>query len=150
MRAPPPPSSSTYTSRPGVAPMEDEVVDPTCRTPAPAPAPGLRKKAIGVRPWLLIDASGQARWWKQGSTLSCVRTGLPAAICASSRPSPLLPLHRPRRERAIVINLEHIKAIITAQEVLLLNSKDPSVIPFIDELQRRFSPSPPSHQKPGL
>jgi magnesium transporter len=42
------------------------------------------------------------------------------------------------RERAIVINLEHIKAIITAQEVLLLNSRDPSVTPFVEELQRRL------------
>ncbi|KAL2928599.1 Magnesium transporter MRS2-3 [Bienertia sinuspersici] len=32
----------------------------------------------------------------------------------------------------------HIKAIITAQEVLLLNSKDPSVTPFVEELQRRL------------
>lgn len=41
------------------------------------------------------------------------------------------------RERAIVINLEHVKAIITAQEVFLLNSKDPSVRPFVEHLQRR-------------
>lgn len=37
-----------------------------------------------------------------------------------------------------MINLEHIKAIITAQEVFLLNSKDPSVSPFVEELQRRL------------
>ncbi|KAF9608846.1 hypothetical protein IFM89_011884 [Coptis chinensis] len=42
------------------------------------------------------------------------------------------------REKAIVINLEHIKAIITAHEVLLLNSKDPSVTLFGDELQCRL------------
>jgi magnesium transporter len=34
--------------------------------------------------------------------------------------------------------LEHIKAIITAQEVLLLNSRDPSVTPFVEELQGRL------------
>ncbi|KAK8486532.1 hypothetical protein V6N13_094551 [Hibiscus sabdariffa] len=42
------------------------------------------------------------------------------------------------RERAIVINLEHIKTIITTQEVLLLNFKDPSVTPFVNELQRKI------------
>ncbi|KAG5069208.1 hypothetical protein JHK85_001585 [Glycine max] len=42
------------------------------------------------------------------------------------------------RERAIVINLEHIKAIITAQEFLLLNSHDPSVTPSLHELQARI------------
>jgi magnesium transporter len=34
--------------------------------------------------------------------------------------------------------LEHIKAIITANEVLLLNSRDPSVTPFVQELQARI------------
>ncbi|KAK7855237.1 magnesium transporter mrs2-3 [Quercus suber] len=33
---------------------------------------------------------------------------------------------------------KHIKAIITAQEVLLLNSHDPSVTPFVEEFQRRI------------
>lgn len=42
------------------------------------------------------------------------------------------------REHAIVVNLEHIKAIITAQEVLLLNSKDDLVAPFVQDLQRRL------------
>lgn len=43
------------------------------------------------------------------------------------------------RDRAIVINLEHIKAIITAHEVFLLNSKDPSVVPLVEYLQCRVS-----------
>ena len=42
------------------------------------------------------------------------------------------------REHAIVVNLEHIKAIITAHEVLLLNSKDELVAPFVADLQRRL------------
>lgn len=113
--------------------MEDEVVDPNCR------APGLRKKAIGVRPWLLIDASGQAQVVEAGKHSIMRRTGLPARDLRILDPLLSYPSTVLGRERAIVINLEHIKAIITAQEVLLLNSKDPSVIPFIDELQLRFS-----------
>lgn len=42
------------------------------------------------------------------------------------------------REHAIVVNLEHIKAIITAQEVLLLNSKEDLVASFVQDLQRRL------------
>ncbi|MCI11179.1 magnesium transporter MRS2-3-like, partial [Trifolium medium] len=42
------------------------------------------------------------------------------------------------RDKAMVLNLEQIKAIITAHEVLLLNSRDPSVIPFVDELHARI------------
>ncbi|KAL4351713.1 hypothetical protein GQ457_06G028650 [Hibiscus cannabinus] len=42
------------------------------------------------------------------------------------------------QERAIVINLEHIKTIIMAQEVLMLNFKDPSITSFVNELQRKI------------
>eukprot|EP00850_Spirogloea_muscicola_P010477 SM000062S19863 [mRNA] locus=s62:17144:17416:- [translate_table: standard] len=45
------------------------------------------------------------------------------------------------REKAIVVNLEHIKCIITAQEVLLLNWQLPAVAALVDELRRRL----PSH-----
>lgn len=65
------------------------------------------------------------------------RTRLPARDLRILDPLLSYPSTVLGRERAIVINLEHIKAIITAQEVLLLNSQDPSVTPFVDELQRR-------------
>uniref|UniRef100_J3LSQ0 Magnesium transporter n=2 Tax=Oryza brachyantha TaxID=4533 RepID=J3LSQ0_ORYBR len=45
------------------------------------------------------------------------------------------------RERAIVLNLEHIKAIITAEEVLLRDPLDDNVIPVVEELRRRLAPS---------
>ncbi|MBA0733359.1 hypothetical protein Gogos_017383 [Gossypium gossypioides] len=66
------------------------------------------------------------------------RTGLPARDLRILDPLLSYPSTILGRERAIVINLEHIKAIITAQEVLLLNSKDPSVTPFVDEIQSRI------------
>ncbi|KAE8732320.1 Magnesium transporter MRS2-3 [Hibiscus syriacus] len=66
------------------------------------------------------------------------RTGLPARDLRILDPLLSYPSTILGRERAIVINLENIKAIITAQEVLLLNSKDPSVTPFVDEIQSRI------------
>ncbi|KAI4341768.1 hypothetical protein MLD38_026452 [Melastoma candidum] len=42
------------------------------------------------------------------------------------------------REMVIVVNLEHIKAIITADEVLLRDPEEPLVIPIIEELRRRL------------
>jgi hypothetical protein len=42
------------------------------------------------------------------------------------------------REKAMVINLEFIRAIVTADEVLLLEPLAQEVIPFIDKLRRHF------------
>ncbi|KAL0390949.1 UNVERIFIED_CONTAM: Magnesium transporter MRS2-I [Sesamum calycinum] len=42
------------------------------------------------------------------------------------------------REKAIVLNLEHIKAIITIDEVLLRDPLDDNVLPIVEELQRRL------------
>lgn len=42
------------------------------------------------------------------------------------------------REHAIVVNLEHIKTIITAQEVFLLDYQNPMVAPFVHDLKCRL------------
>ena len=106
----------------------------------PGLVPGLigghRKKGTGVRVWLVIDSQGQAQVVEAGKHSIMRRTGLPARDLRILDPLLSYPSTVLGRERAIVINLEHIKAIITAQEVLLLNSKDPSVTPFVEELQR--------------
>ncbi|XP_019444477.1 PREDICTED: magnesium transporter MRS2-I-like isoform X1 [Lupinus angustifolius] len=42
------------------------------------------------------------------------------------------------RDKAIILNLEHIKAIITAKEVFLRDPKDDDVVPIVEELRRRL------------
>ncbi|KAF9620089.1 hypothetical protein IFM89_010739 [Coptis chinensis] len=127
MRAPRPSPKLGVTS-----PVEEES-DPVRTTPS-----GIRKKGAGVREWLLLDSAGQAQVVEVGKHSIMHRTGLPGRDLRILDPILSYPSTVLGREKAIVINLEHIKAIITAHEVLLLNSRDPSVTPFGDELQRRL------------
>ncbi|XP_006422787.2 LOW QUALITY PROTEIN: magnesium transporter MRS2-3 [Citrus clementina] len=99
---------------------------------------GVRKKVAGVRPWLVLDSTGQTQVVEAGKHAIMRRTGLPARDLRILDPMLSYPSTILGRESAIVINLEQIKAIITAQEVLLLNSRDPSVAPFVEELKRRI------------
>ncbi|BAT82905.1 hypothetical protein LR48_Vigan07g273200 [Vigna angularis] len=101
-------------------------------------ATGIRKKGSGIRQWLLLDGKGETEVVEAGKHAIMKRTGLPARDLRILDPLLSYPSTLLGRERAIVINLEHIKAIITAQEVLLLNSRDPSVTPFVHELQARI------------
>ncbi|KAJ0963347.1 hypothetical protein J5N97_028469 [Dioscorea zingiberensis] len=103
------------------------------------PPAGSRKKAgFAVRTWMAIDSTGQAQVLEAGKHAIMKRTGLPPRDLRILDPLLSYPSTVLGRERAIVINLEHIKAIITAHEVLLLNAKDPAVEPFVHELQRRL------------
>eukprot|EP00249_Psilotum_nudum_P011944 c23481_g1_i1 orf=444-1946(-) len=99
---------------------------------------GIRKKGLGARVWLLIDPNGDAQMVEAGKHAIMRRTGLPGRDLRILDPMLSYPSTILGRERAIVVSLEHIKAIITAHEVLLVNPKDPAVAPFVEDLQRRL------------
>nr|GEV37455.1 magnesium transporter MRS2-3-like [Tanacetum cinerariifolium] len=104
----------------------------------PPPPPNRKKSTTGVKPWLVLTSTGQSETIEAGKHAIMRRTGLPARDLRILDPILSYPSTVLGRERAIVINLEHVKAIITAQELLLLNSRDPSVVPFLNELKRRI------------
>lgn len=97
-----------------------------------------RRKVAGMREWLIIDGGGQTAVVEAGKYATMRRTGLPARDLRVLDPMLSYPWTIMGRDRSIVVNLEHVKAIITAHEVLLLNFKDPFVGGFVEEFQRRI------------
>ncbi|KAI4369672.1 hypothetical protein MLD38_018089 [Melastoma candidum] len=101
----------------------------------------LKKKGASSRSWILVDSSGQ------GTVLDVDKYAIMHRVQIHARDlrilDPLLsyPSTILGRERAIVLNLEHIKAIITADEVLLRDPLDDNVVPVVEELQRRLPPT---------
>lgn len=134
MRGTRPPTKSGFST------LEDETETPVRPPPlGPAGVGANRKKAvIGVRTWLILDSTGHAQSVEVGKHSIMRKTGLPARDLRILDPLLSYPSTVLGREKAIVINLEHIKAIITAHEVLLLNPKDPAVMPFVEEIQHRL------------
>lgn len=109
-------------------------------TPPAHPAAG-RRKGTASRAWLVVSDSGGSYLEEVGKYSIMRRTGLPTRDLRVLDPLLSYPSTILGRERAIVINLEHIKAIITATEVLIPNSKDPMVVPFVQDLESRVSSS---------
>ncbi|KAF5784978.1 putative Mg2+ transporter protein, CorA-like/Zinc transport protein ZntB [Helianthus annuus] len=103
------------------------------------PASLIKKTAVS-RSWVSVDSSGQS------TVLDLDKYGIMKRVSIHARDLRLLDplLSYPSailgREKAIVLNLEHIKAIITTEEVLLRDPMDDNVIPIVEELQRRLPP----------
>ncbi|KAI4345737.1 hypothetical protein L6164_012835 [Bauhinia variegata] len=99
---------------------------------------GAKKKTQSSRSWIILNATGE------GTILDADKYAIMHRVDIHARDlrilDPLLsyPSTILGREKAIVLNLEHIKAIITAEEVLLRHPSDENVIPVVQELQRRL------------
>ncbi|XP_038975942.1 magnesium transporter MRS2-3-like [Phoenix dactylifera] len=98
-----------------------------------------RRKGTPNRPWLVVSDSGKERFEEVGKHSIMRRTGIPARDLRLLGPLLSYPSTILGRERAIVLNLEHVKAIITATEVFIPNSNDPTVAPFVHDLHSRLS-----------
>lgn len=100
----------------------------------------LTKKTAVSRSWVSVDHNGNS------TVLDLDKYGIMKRVEIHARDlrilDPLLsyPSAILGREKAIVLNLEHIKAIITSEEVLLRDPLDDNVIPIVEELQRRLPP----------
>lgn len=101
---------------------------------------GVKKKGVGSRSWILIDDSGQETVLDVDKYAIMHRVRIHARDLRIIDPLLSYPSAILGRERAIVLNLEHIKAIITSEEVLLRDPLDENVTPVVEELRRRLRP----------
>ncbi|XP_009799375.1 magnesium transporter MRS2-I isoform X2 [Nicotiana tabacum] len=106
----------------------------------PSQVVGLKKKGTGSRSWLLMDASGLETVLDVDKYAIMHRVQIHARDLRIIDPLLSYPSTILGRERAIVLNLEHIKAIITSEEVLLRDPLDENVTPVVEELRRRLKP----------
>ncbi|KAF8400512.1 hypothetical protein HHK36_013810 [Tetracentron sinense] len=100
---------------------------------------GLKKRGQGLRSWIRVDASGNSQIIEVDKFSIMRRCDLPARDLRLLDPLFVYPSTILGREKAIVVNLEQIRCIITADEILLLNSLDSYVLQYVVELQRRLT-----------
>ncbi|KAJ4722589.1 Magnesium transporter MRS2-like protein [Melia azedarach] len=105
-----------------------------------AAAVATKKKARSSRSWILLDSTGNSTLLDVDKYAIMHRVHIHARDLRILDPLLSYPSTILGREKAIVLNLEHIKAIITADEVLLRDPLDENVIPVVAELQRRLPP----------
>lgn len=97
-----------------------------------------KKKVSASRQWMLLDSRGESMVLEVDKYAIMHRVGIHARDLRILDPLLSYPSTILGRERAIVLNLEHIKAVITAEEVFLRNPTDENVIPIVEELCRRL------------
>jgi len=100
---------------------------------------GCRRKGNGmvVKSWMVVSETGESRVEDIDKHSIMQRTGLPTRDLRALDPKLSNPSSILGREKAIVVNLEHIQAIITSNEVLMINSTNPFFLRFLQDLQAR-------------
>ncbi|XP_073128889.1 magnesium transporter MRS2-4-like [Henckelia pumila] len=100
----------------------------------------VKKKARGTRLWMRMDRWGQSELVECDKSAIMKRASIPARdlrilgpIFSRSSCTILA------REKAMIVNLEYIRAIVTAEEVLLLDPLCQEVLPFADQLTRQLA-----------
>ncbi|CAN6999889.1 unnamed protein product [Brassica oleracea var. botrytis] len=102
---------------------------------------GLKKRGQGLKSWIRVDTFANTQVIEVDKFSMMRRCDLPARDLRLLDPLFVYPSTILGRERAIVVNLEQIRCIITADEVLLLNSLDNYVLRYVVELQQRLKAS---------
>ncbi|KAI5003578.1 hypothetical protein ZWY2020_030738 [Hordeum vulgare] len=107
---------------------------------APSPPVSRRKAAAAAsQEWLVVPTDEEQRAGEFGRHRIMEMTGLPARDLRMLDPLLSYPSTILGRDRAIVVNLEHVKAIVTAAEVLVRDPSNLRLRPFLQELHARLA-----------
>lgn len=100
---------------------------------------GGRRKAVAIEimSWMIVSKTGESVVENIDKHSIMRRTGLPARDLRVLDPALSSPSSIVGREKSIIVNLEHIKAIIMSNEVLLIKLSGPFFIGFLQDLQKR-------------
>lgn len=88
---------------------------------------GLKQRGHGSRSWIKIDQDGNSEIVTLDKATIMRHCSLPSRDLRLLDPKFIYPSSILGREMAIVVNLEQIRCIITADEVILMNSLDGTV-----------------------
>ncbi|XP_027362399.1 magnesium transporter MRS2-5 isoform X2 [Abrus precatorius] len=99
---------------------------------------GLKKRGHGSRSWIKIGLDGNSQTLTLDKATIMRHCSLPSRDLRLLDPMFIYPSTILGREKAIVVNLEQIRCIITADEVILMNSLDGSVGQYRSELCNRL------------
>lgn len=102
--------------------------------------PGLKRRGQGhgSRSWIKIDEHGNSKILELDKATVMRHCALPARDLRLLDPKFIYPSTILGREQAIVVNLEQIRCVITADEVILMNSLDGCVLQYESELCKRL------------
>ncbi|XP_010923549.1 magnesium transporter MRS2-I [Elaeis guineensis] len=104
-----------------------------------ASASAAAASSSSARSWILLDFTGEEKVLDVDKYAIMQRVQIHARDLRIIDPLLSYPSSILARERAIVLNLEHIKAIITVEEVLIRDPYNENVIPLVEELRRRLA-----------
>ncbi|ERN15081.1 hypothetical protein AMTR_s00056p00049330 [Amborella trichopoda] len=99
---------------------------------------GGKKKGGGARLWMTLDGNGRSEVVEWDKSAIMKRVSIPARDLRILGPVFSQSSNILARGKAMVVNLEFIKAIVTAEEVLLLDPLCQEVLPFVDQLRQQF------------
>ncbi|OVA02154.1 Mg2+ transporter protein [Macleaya cordata] len=103
--------------------------------------PSVKKRGLGNRSWIRIDPNGNSKVLELDKATLMRHCSLPARDLRLLDPVFIYPSTILGREKAIVVSLEQIRCIITADEVFLMNSLDGCVMQYESELCKRLQAS---------